>query len=235
MEHYRVHWKRITKLSVLISVLAAIAIGYLPMTHWIKAEIQRRAELPAPLVATPEETRAILGAVLDRMKFVGVPPPPPQDGDPPRPQPQRVLILADQSLCFSNKDPVPNCASEPMEWLLIPELDSVAPRKLRQELVLANQAPSQLHLSGIHDTRVARSSDIQKIFADGWWNDFYKKYPGTSGFARISKPVLTKDRNHALIYISQHCDGLCGTGTIHFLIRSGSSWRIVKEEMVWIS
>ncbi len=229
------HWKRAIKLSVCLAMLAAIAIGYLPTTLWIKAEIQRRAEMLAPVVATPEETRAILGAVLDRMKFVGVPPPPPRDGDPPRPEPQRILILADQSLCFSNKDPVPNCASEPADWILIPELDSIAPRKLRQELILANQTPSQLYLSGIPKTKVAGSSDIQKIFANGWWNDFYKKYPGTSGFARITNPVLTKDRSQALIYISQHCDGLCGTGTVLLLVRLGSSWRIIKEEMVWIS
>ena len=122
-----------------------------------------------------------------------------------------------------------------MEQLLAPEFDSVAPRKLRQELILANQTPSRLQLTGIPNTRVVRSNDLQKIFANGWWPDFYRRYPDTAGFAEISKPILTEDRSQALVFLSHHCDGLCGSGTIHFLVRSGSSWRVVKSELVWIS
>lgn len=227
-------WTRIAKLSAVLAVLATVAIVALPTLHWVKAELRSRAERPDPVIATPEETRAILGVVLERMKFVGVPPPPPKLGEPPRPEPKRILILADQSLCFGEASK-PGCESESTERLLIPELDPLAPRRFRAELAAANQAPRQLTLSGIPSTKVVRSSEIQQIFASGWWDDFYKKYPGSSGYARISQPVLTKDRQQALIYVTHHCDGLCGTGTIHLLVRSGSSWRIVKEEMLWIS
>lgn len=227
-------WAKIAKLSTTLAVLATVAIGALPAAHWVKAELRNRAERPDPIIATPEETRAILGVVLERMQFVGVPPPPPEPGEPPRPESKRILILADRSLCFG-KALEPGCAPDFPGRLLIPELDALAPRKLRLELVAANQTPHSLDLSSIPGTTVVRSSEIQQIFESGWWDDFYKRYPGTSGFARISQPVLTKDRRQALIYVAHRCDGLCGTGTIHLLARSGSSWRIVKEEMLWVS
>ncbi|MGA7296434.1 MAG: hypothetical protein WBW92_02840, partial [Rhodanobacteraceae bacterium] len=66
-------------------------------------------------------------------------------------------------------------------------------------------------------------------------DDFYKRYPATSGFVRVSQSVLTKDRQQALIYVAHYCGGLCGTGTVLLLKRSGSTWRIVKKEMLWIS
>lgn len=226
-------WIRITKLAAVLAMLTTAAIGALPVSDWVGAELRARAERPDPVLATPEETRAILGAVLRKMEFGGVPPPPPEPGEPSRPEPKRVLILADQTLCFA-EIPTRDCASDP-GVLLVPELDKLAPRKLRAELLAANRTLRQLDISGIPDTRVVSARQLQQMFQDGWWDDFYRTYPGTAGFASISQPVLTSDRQQALIYVAHRCDGLCGSGTVHLLVRSGSSWRIVREEMLWVS
>ena len=228
------HWAKIAKLATFLALLATVAIGTLPAFHWAKAGLRSMAERPDPIVATPEETRAILGAVLERMKLIGAPPPPPEPGEAPRPELKRILVLADQSLCLAETTK-PGCVSEFADDLLISELDAFAPRKLRLELVAANQAPQHLDLRGIPATKVVSSSEIQKIFKGGWWDDFYKRYPATSGFVRVSQSVLTKDRQQALIYVAHYCGGLCGTGTVLLLKRSGSTWRIVKKEMLWIS
>lgn len=137
-------WEKIAKLSTALVVLTFISVGAPLATYRIKAELRRRAEAPDPVVATEAETRAILGAVLEEMQFVGVPPPPPDRGQPPNPEPVRVLILADRSLCFVKGTPKLGCESEDSDRLLVPELDSLAPRKLREELASANQVPRQL-------------------------------------------------------------------------------------------
>ncbi len=228
-------WARVAKFSAALAVLCTVAICAPLAFNMIREEIRHRQELSDPVVASPEETRAILSVVLDQMKFFGVPLPPPETGEAPRPEPERELILTDQSLCFSGNKPDSDCGVETADRFLIPDLDQFAPRKLREELALANQERHSLDLSGIPGTEVAHASDIQKIFKAGWWNNFYKKYPGTSGFAEISRPVLTKDRQEALILIAHHCDGLCGSGNILLLRKEKADWRVIREEMLWIN
>jgi hypothetical protein len=228
-------WARVAKFSAALVLLCAVAICAPLAFNMIKVELRHRAERPDPVVATSDETRAILTAVLDQMDFVGIPPPPPEDGEQPRPETKRDLILADESLCFSASIKRPDCELDEKGRILVPELDRFAPRKLREELLLANQEKHSLELPGIPGTKMVPAADIQRIFKAGWWSDFYKKYPDTSGFAEVSRPVLSEDRQQALVYIAHHCDGVCGTGTILLLAREGSEWRVVKQEMLWIS
>ena len=228
-------WARVAKFSAALALLFAVAICAPLALNMIKVELRHRAERPDPVVATSDETRAILTAVLDQMNFLGIPPPPPEDGEQPRSETKRDLILADESLCFSASIKRPECELHEKGRILVPELDQFASRKLREELLLANQEKHSLELSGISGTKVVPAADIQRIFKAGWWSEFYKKYPDASGFAEVSRPVLTKDRQQTLIFIAHHCGGLCGTGTILLLAREGSEWRVVKQEMLWIS
>ena len=230
-------WPRIAKVSATLAVLAAIALCLPPIFYWFQAELRHIADAPKPIVATSEETRAILATVLERKKFAGVPPPPPEPGrQAPHSVPPRTLILGDQSLCISEVTATSSCEPELTDSLLNPQLGSIAPEKLRKELAIANQQIHPLSLEGIPQTKVVSTRAIEQIFSNnGWWPDFYSKYPGTAGFARISIPVLTADKQQALIYISFHCDGLCGTGTLLLLERLGTGWRVTKEALLWIS
>ncbi|GAB6197545.1 hypothetical protein [Lysobacter xanthus] len=171
---------------------------------------------------------------MEHAQLVGLPPPPPEPGQEARPERRRTLLLSDQSVCFA-QDPAHLCSSEIAERFSDPELSTVAPLKLRQELVVANRMRNQLHLSGIGNTEVIPSGEIQRLFRTGWWEDFYRAHPGTAGYAEISQPVLSPSRDQALIYLAHHCDGLCGTGTLYLLARQGAAWRVVHEEMLWIS
>lgn len=64
-------WKRIAILSTLLAALGAVAVMATPIPHRIKSELRGRAEA-VPVLASPEETRAILGAVLEQTSFLGI-------------------------------------------------------------------------------------------------------------------------------------------------------------------
>ena len=228
-------WPRVAKISLTLTVLASIAIGAPVCIAWIRAELLRRDQAPSPVLATPQETINILVAVFAQLEFIGVPPPPPEDGQSPPGEPVRTLILSDHSLCIDQTVRRSDCGIESSDLFTGPELDSLAPRKFRQELVLANQESRPINLAGIPNTRVVDSAEVNKILTEGWWKEFYLKFPGTSGYSQIGRPVLTPDRQSALVYITLHCDGLCGAGVIYLLSHERTGWRVVKQETLWIS
>lgn len=227
-------WSRIAISSVLFALLAAAVVLAIPVAHWVKASRRAEEDRPNPLVATPKETREILVALVEHAQFVGIPPPPPEPGEEAPPERRRMLLLSDQSVCFA-QDPAHLCSTEIAERFTDTELSTLAPLKLRQELVVANRTRHQLHVSGIGNTKVIASSEIQRLFKNGWWEDFYRSHPGTAGYVEISQPVLSPNRDKALVYLAHHCDGLCGTGTVYLLARQAAAWHVVKEEMLWIS
>jgi len=79
--------------------------------------------------------------------------------------------------------------------------------------------------------------EIARLFNEGgsWWDEFYKRYPDSGGFISLSRPGFNAARNQALVYIEHHCGGLCGTGRYVLLEKSKDRWRVIQEEMVWVS
>jgi hypothetical protein len=232
-------WARIIKLSILLTVALAAALAFAPVSHFVATEWRSYVERPRPIIATPEQTRDILAAVLAKEKFEGEPPPPPGIGKMPQPpsSESKVLILADRSTCFSEDWKASDCEQISLDdWRTWPWLNSFAPAKLRRELMVANQEPHDVALGGLPLTKVGSSAEIEDIFAKGgWWKDFYAKYPGSSGYARMSIPVLTSDGKQALEYVGFHCGGLCGVGLLFLMERSEAGWQVVKVEELWVS
>jgi len=227
-------WSRIAIFTLLLASIAAIVLLALPALHWVEGAIRAEAQAPNPVVASPSETREILEAVLQKAQFVGIPPPPPEPGEPDHPEPRRTLLLSDRSVCFA-QDPERRCSSAITDSLGDPELETFAPLKLRQELLIANRVSTQLQLSSLAHTKVVASSEVERVFSADGWEYFYEKYPKTAGYAEIAQPVLSENRQQALIYVAHHCDGLCGTGTVYLLTRVGARWYVSKQEMLWIS
>jgi len=235
-------WTRIAKLSALLTACVAAVIGFSPAQRFVAAEMRSYADRPNPVVATPEETRTILAAVLAKEKFEGVPPPPPPPSGPGElppqraPEPTQVLILVDRSACFVADSKTSDCERISLEDLTTwPSLNSFAPLKFRRELMVSNQEPYDVDLRDLPDTKVFSRAEIRATFAKGGWRGFYAKYPGSSGFAETSRPVLMGDRKQALVYVAYHCGDLCGVGLLLMLEQSGSGWRVVKEEQLWVS
>jgi hypothetical protein len=219
-------WSRIIRLTILLSAVAGVAVGGLPLANFIDSELQRRAQRPDPLVATQSDTQSILVAVLAKANFVGIPPP------PPAPAPGETFSFPRRTLLLENLT-VP--LADQRERILDVGLEQFAPRKLREELVLANASPHSVANPNVSGVMYVSAQKIDEIFRTGFWPEFYRAYPHTAGFARISVPVLSKARTQALVYFEQHCDGLCGAGSIHFLVRTNHGWTDIRQELLWIS
>lgn len=226
-------WSRIAKLTMAMATVAAVLVGSVPAWHWLGTQRQERAQRPDPVLASPDETRSMLRAAIATLELKGLPPPPGLVGsaDPER---KKRLLVVDRSVCFDSISES-GCSAHHGETLQYPELEVMAPLKLRRELVLANRASVLLSVEGVPETQVVKSEVIRAIFENGDWDHFYRRFPGTAGFTRVSQPVLSEDRERALLYVSHHCGGLCGSGTVLLLVRSGSTWSVVKRELLWIS
>jgi hypothetical protein len=67
------------------------------------------------------------------------------------------------------------------------------------------------------------------------WRSFYVKYPGSPGIISLSRVGFNGDRNQALVYVANSCEGLCGKGYYVLLVKDGGGWRIEKDLMLWVS
>jgi hypothetical protein len=78
--------------------------------------------------------------------------------------------------------------------------------------------------------------EIDAIFENkGWWTDYYKKYPGSQGYLVLSKVGFSADGSQALFYAENRCGGKCATGTYVVMQKSGTSWKLMKEIVIWVS
>lgn len=233
--------KRIASLSIFLSLVVAAGLLARPFTAAIKSELQRRADVPAPIAATESEQVAIMQAVIAAHEFRGSPPPPPLPGQQPVMEVKRDVLLLDRSTILC-PPPEPTGASGAecgdsihVVSISAADLDAHLPSKLRQELLLANKAAAVLADPNLPGVRYARSSEVERILRDEFWDGFYSRYPGTAGMLRMSLAVVNEDRSKALIYFEHACGGLCGTGHLYLLDRTQSGWRKAGSWMLWIS
>lgn len=222
-------WKNIGVISAALTAMLFAGLFGVPTSRWVQGELARRAEAPDPIMATADETRAILAAVLAHHLYKGVPPPPSAPGDPPREARAHTLTLSDHSLCLYRSTPHAPCGDGDT-LVLYPELDSIAPLKLRTELVMANRDVQPVAVDGIPGTRVEAQADIDRTLGQpGGWSTFYRQFADSAGLVRITQPVLGHDRSRALILVDHLCDGLCGSVTLFALERRELQWRVSGE------
>jgi hypothetical protein len=78
--------------------------------------------------------------------------------------------------------------------------------------------------------------EIDAIFENnGWWTDYYKKYPDSQGFLAVSRIGFSADGKQAMLYSANGCGGKCGAGTYVVMEKVGASWRVAKEILMWVS
>jgi hypothetical protein len=67
------------------------------------------------------------------------------------------------------------------------------------------------------------------------WEAFYTKYPKSGGVFTFSRVGFSQDGKQALIFITNWCKTLCGTGEYYFLKKENGEWKVSNKHMVWIS
>jgi ankyrin repeat protein len=114
-------------------------------------------------------------------------------------------------------------------------------KKLPNDLVrafLTSTAPSEVVPSDteIPGIRFIRDADLGTVFKDGGsWPAFYKKYPNSNGYMKVSLPVFDDKHQRALIYIVGAADGLAGSGDLYLYKKTDQGWREVKRVQLWVS
>lgn len=83
--------------------------------------------------------------------------------------------------------------------------------------------------------KVIAQEELDKIFKEGGWEDFYKKYPETGGVWTFSRPGYNSAGNEAVLYVGHSCGSLCGTGHLYFLAKQNDQWIVQNRLMLWIS
>ena len=77
-------------------------------------------------------------------------------------------------------------------------------------------------------------SNFEERDLDGW-NEFYKKYPGSSGYITFSRVGFNSDETKALIYRQTNCGGLCGYGGYILLSKDNGTWKEIGAYGCWES
>lgn len=76
----------------------------------------------------------------------------------------------------------------------------------------------------------------KQIFRKGeGWNNFYKKYPQSSGLISFSNIGFNQERTQALVYVGINCGWLCGDGSFKFLQKTNGKWIIKDNVELWVS
>ena len=79
-------------------------------------------------------------------------------------------------------------------------------------------------------------STIHSILHDvSSWPEYYKQYPASQGYLALSRVGFSPNRTQAIFYPSNHCGGLCATGSFAVLQKRGTAWTVVKEVILWMS
>jgi len=235
------NWLRVIAISgVVVGVLAAAAATPLVVGEWRDWQARREA-VPRPIIATDAQQRDILRVLLSGDGFEGVPPPPPLPGQPPAPRTRQAIVLLDisPSFCRDAETGAPQpeaCASSSFtKAILFQDNGNPIPLKLREELVAANVIRTNIPDPGIGRVIYFPTSGGRLHPADQGWEAFYAQFPSAAAVVDVSRAILSKDGQHAVIYAGQSCGGLCGNGGLHYFVRSGESWREIEKVGLWIS
>jgi hypothetical protein len=116
----------------------------------------------------------------------------------------------------------------------VPTLRQEAIERLRE--VGTQWAPFRASFQLPIPYQLVDAKEIDKIFKnEGWWTDYYKKYPGTQGILVLSRIGFSTDAKQALFYAVNSCGGKCGTETYVVMQRSDSGWKLQKEILIGVS
>ena len=67
------------------------------------------------------------------------------------------------------------------------------------------------------------------------WEDFYKKYPDSSGYISLSRVGFNTTRTKAIIFRKQNCGPLCSSGDYILFEKIDGKWKDVGRFNCWIS
>jgi hypothetical protein len=147
----------------------------------------------------------------------------------------KLLVVNDRT-----EGPGERCLPEKItEWEKEIKADELKP--LRTDLLTKNDKPyslsKQFKLSRQYVLlNVEVFSEIFKGrgYEEGW-DEFYGKYPNSSGYITFSRVGFNNDATKAIIYRETGCGSLCGYGGYILLNKENGEWKLVTGYSCWRS
>ncbi|HXZ26651.1 MAG TPA: hypothetical protein VEG08_01495 [Terriglobales bacterium] len=102
-------------------------------------------------------------------------------------------------------------------------------------------APVENHFETSLNVTFVSQEEIDGIFKQGaknpdfGWDGFYRKFPDSQGFTRLSRVAFSSDGKQALLRVDTSCDWLCGAGYMVLLEKKEDVWIVKKGLMLWVS
>ncbi|MCF8374643.1 MAG: hypothetical protein K9H64_23695 [Bacteroidales bacterium] len=88
------------------------------------------------------------------------------------------------------------------------------------------------------ETILVSPETIRQLFSeegsDGW-TCFHEQYKNSSGLIKFSRIAFSLDHTLAVVYVERQSGGLDGEGNLHLLEYKDGRWRIIYQQMIWIS
>ena len=169
----------------------------------------------APVVQSPSDSTdaAVYAAVLDSLAMPG-----------------KSIVLVDSTLVFTRRMPT----LQPLQREA--GVDSLMIQSFLKKGETSRTLPRTLPLQ----RDVYRVEEQDRPFGETGgpkerWKAFYGRYPGSAGLFHLSGIGYNQDRTRAILYVSHGCGGLCGSGRVVVLSRTGDTWRIYKEVILSVS
>lgn len=75
---------------------------------------------------------------------------------------------------------------------------------------------------------------VYKSIMDGW-QKYYKRYPTSRGYIRLSRIGFNREMTEALIYVELDCGELCAYGRFKLLSKEGDRWSIKNSIQFYAS
>jgi hypothetical protein len=82
---------------------------------------------------------------------------------------------------------------------------------------------------------IVRNSDLPGDRLESFWEEFYKKYPNSSGLVFFSRVGFNERHDQAFVYVGRSCGGLCGSGDYVLLTKVNGQWVVTGEQNLWVS
>jgi len=166
---------------------------------------------------------AVYSALLNEIKIS------PNDG-----KEVRLLVINDQT-----EGPIKSCFPEEIaKWNGRIKADELKP--LFANLIEKNRGSKSLYrkFSVSNKYVLLNVENFSSIFKEKdfeGWDDFYKKYPASSGYITFSRVGFNSDGTKAVIYRETVCGSLCGYGGYILLSKDNGAWKEIDGCGCWMS
>jgi hypothetical protein len=112
-------------------------------------------------------------------------------------------------------------------------------KEARDDFEARNKTPAKIEADKLKASfeivLLDRDAARKLVEGGGGWKAFRDKYPNSSGITLISRPGTDAEHTHALLYVGNSCDMLCGGGTLVFLSKENGEWKVTNSVTIWVS